>query len=105
MQGFSSVAAPLTTLTKKKAKFGWIETCEKSFEELKDRLTSAPMLTLPKCLENYIVYCDAYRVGLGCVLMQGGKVIYYASRQLKVHEKNYPTHDLDLTIVVFALKL
>ena len=78
---------------------------EKSFQELKDRLTSALMLTLPKCGENYMVYCDASRVGLGCVLMQSCKVITYASKQLKVHEKNYPTHDLELTTVVFALKL
>ena len=63
------------------------------------------MLTLPKCSENYIVYYDASRVGLGCVLMQAGKVIAYASRHLKVHEKNYPTHDLELAAVVFALKL
>ena len=63
------------------------------------------MLTLPKSGENYTVYCDASRVGLGCVLMQAGKVIAYASRQLKVHEKNYPTHDLELAAVVFALKL
>ena len=103
--GFSSIASPLTTLTKKKAKFEWTETCEKSFQELKDRLTSAPVLTLPKCGENYTVYCDASRVGLGCVLMQAGKVIDYASRQLKLHEKNYPTHDLELAVVVFALKL
>ena len=82
-----------------------METCEKSFQELKDRLTSAPVLTLPKSGENYTVYCDASRVGLGCVLMQAGKVIAYASRQLKVHEKNYPTHDLELAAVVFALKL
>ena len=62
------------------------------------------MLTLTKCGENYTVYCDSSRVGLGCVLMQVGKVIPYASRQLKVHEKNYPTHDLELAAVVFALK-
>ena len=102
VEGFSSIAAPLTTLTKKKSKFEWTDTCEKSFQELKDRLTSTPTLTLPKCGENYTVYCDASRVGLGCVLMQAGKVIAYASRHLKVHEKNYPTHDLELAAVVFA---
>ena len=105
VEGFSSIAAPHTALKKNKAKFEWTETCEKSFQELKDRLTSAPVLTLPKSGENYTVYCDASRVGLGCVLMQAGKVIAYASRQLKVHEKNYPTHDLELAAVVFALKL
>ena len=62
------------------------------------------MLTSLKCCENYSVYCDASRVGLGCVLMQSGKVIAHASRQLKVHEKNYPTHYLELAVVVFALK-
>ena len=76
----------------------------------KDRLTLAPVHALPKCGENYTVYiltvyCDASRVGLGCVLMQEGKVIAYASRQLKVHEKNYPTYDLELADVVFALNL
>ena len=63
------------------------------------------MLTMPKCSENYMVYCDASRACLGCVLMQVGKVIAYASRYLKVHVKNYPTYDLELAIVVFTLKL
>ena len=80
------------------------ETCEKIFQELKDRLTSALILTLPRSGEGYVVYCDASRVGLGCVLLQDGKVIAYASRHLKIHEKNYPTHDLELVVVVFALK-
>ena len=79
MEGFSSIAAPLTTLTKKKVKFKWAETCDKRFQEIKDRLTSAQVLTLPKCGENYTIYCDASRVHLGCVLMQGGKVIAYIS--------------------------
>ncbi|WMV54222.1 hypothetical protein MTR67_047607, partial [Solanum verrucosum] len=70
--------------------------CERSFQTLKDKLVSAPILSLPDGLEGFVVYCDASRVGLGCVLMQNGKVIAYASRQLKVHEKNYPTHDLEL---------
>ena len=70
-----------------------------------DRITSTSVLTLPKCSENYTIYCDASRVGLGFVLMQGGKVIVYASRQLKVHEKNDPTHDKEFTAVMFALKL
>ena len=68
-------------------------------------LVTASMLTLPKCGKNYTVYCDPSRVGLGCVLMKGSKVIAYASRQLKVHEKNYRTHDLELAAVLFALKL
>ncbi|KAH0715889.1 hypothetical protein KY284_008794 [Solanum tuberosum] len=76
-----------------------IEACEKSFQELKKRLTTAPVLTLPEGTQGFVVYCDASRVGLGCVLMQNGKVIAYASRQLKVHEKNYLTHDLELAVV------
>ena len=77
----------------------------KSFQELKDRLTKAPVLTLPEGTDGFVVYCDASRVVLGCVLMQNGKVITYASRQLKVHKKNYPTHDLELAAVVYALKI
>ncbi|WMV41284.1 hypothetical protein MTR67_034669, partial [Solanum verrucosum] len=105
IEGFSSIASPLTTLTQKKAKFEWSEACEKSFQELKDRLTSAPVLTLPEGMDGFVVYYDASRVGLVCVLIQNGKVIAYASRQLKVHHKNYPTHDLELAAVVFALKI
>ncbi|WMV45594.1 hypothetical protein MTR67_038979 [Solanum verrucosum] len=92
VEGFSLIASPLTALTQKKAKFEWSESCERNFQMLKDKLTSAPVLTLPE-------------VGLGCVLMQHGKVISYASRQLKIHEKNYPTHDLKLVAVVSALKI
>ncbi|KAJ4704868.1 Retrotransposon protein, putative, Ty3-gypsy subclass [Melia azedarach] len=76
-----------------------------SFQELKKRLTSAPVLTLPSGTEGFVVYSDASRQGLGCVLMQHGKVIAYASRQLKKHELNYPTHDLELAVIVFALKI
>uniref|UniRef100_A0A0V0HH59 Putative ovule protein n=1 Tax=Solanum chacoense TaxID=4108 RepID=A0A0V0HH59_SOLCH len=105
VEDFSSIASPLTALTQKKTKFVWSEACEKSFQELKDRLTSASVLTLSEGTDGFVVYCDASRVGLGCVLMQHGKVIAYASRQLKVHEKNYPTQDLELAVVVFALKI
>ncbi|WMV60292.1 hypothetical protein MTR67_053677 [Solanum verrucosum] len=105
VSGFSTIASPLTKLTQKTVKFQWSEACEKSFQELKKRLTTAPVLTLPEGTQGFVVYCDASRVGLGCVLMQNGKVIAYASRQLKVHEKNYPTHDLELAAVVFALKI
>ena len=69
MEGFSSIAASLIALTKKKAKFEWTKACEKIFQDLKDRLTSAPVLTLPKCGENYTIYCDASSVGFGCFLM------------------------------------
>ncbi|KAH0639444.1 hypothetical protein KY285_036030 [Solanum tuberosum] len=102
VEGFSSISYPSTKLTQKTVKFQWSEACEKSFQELKKRLTSAPVLTLPEGTQGFVVYCDASRVGLGCFLMQNGKVIAYASRQLKVHEKNYPTHDLELAVVVFA---
>src|SRR5688572_23431403 len=105
VEGFASISSPLTKLTQKKEKFQWSLDCEKSFQELKDRLTKAPVLTLPEGTDGFVVYCDASRVGLGCVLMQNGKVIAYASRQLKVHEKNYPTHDLELAAVVYALKI
>ncbi|KAH0661557.1 hypothetical protein KY284_026488 [Solanum tuberosum] len=105
VEGFSSIASLLTALTQKKSKFEWSESCENSFQLLKDKLTSARILTLPEGTEGFVVYCDASRVGLGCFLMQHGKVIAYALRQLKVHEKNYPTHDLELAAVVFALKI
>ncbi|WMV46245.1 hypothetical protein MTR67_039630 [Solanum verrucosum] len=105
VNGFSSIASPMTKLTQKKAKFEWTDECERSFQTLVDKLVSAPILSLSDGLEGFVMYCDASRVGLGCVLMQNGKVIAYASRQLKVHEKNYPTHDLELAAVVFALKI
>ena len=95
----------MAILTQKSMKFEWLEAYKKSFQLLKDRLTSAPVLTLLEGTKGFVVYCDASRVGLGCVLMQLGKVIAYASRQLKVHERNYPTHDLELASVVFALKI
>ena len=75
-----------------------------SFQELKGRLTSAPILTLPNEKDSFVVYTDASKMGLGCVLMQNGQVIAYASRKLKPHEQNYPTHDLELAAVVFALQ-
>ncbi|KAH0650459.1 hypothetical protein KY284_030371 [Solanum tuberosum] len=105
VEGFSSIASPLTTFTEKKVKFIWFEACEKSFKELNDRLTSAPVLTLPEGIDGFVVYCDASRIWLGCARMQNGKFIAYASRQLKIHEKNYPTHDLELAAVVFTLKI
>ncbi|GKB89156.1 putative reverse transcriptase domain-containing protein [Tanacetum coccineum] len=76
-----------------------------AFQLLKQKLCSAPILALPEGSENFMVYCDASHKGLGAVLMQREKVIAYASRQLKVHEKNYTTHDLELGAVVFALKM
>ncbi|TXG67662.1 hypothetical protein EZV62_008937 [Acer yangbiense] len=105
VKNFSSLAAPLTRLTRKNVRFEWNEACEKSFRELKNCLVTAPILTIPSGGDGYVVYSDASRKGLGCVLMQNGMVVAYASRQLKVHEKNYPTHDLELAAVVFALKI
>ena len=105
VEGFSKIAAPLTRLTRKEEPFLWSESCQQSFDELKRRLTSAPVLTLPSGQDGFAVYCDASRQGLGCVLMQNDKVIAYASRQLKKHEQNYPTHDLELAAVVFALRI
>ncbi|GKE90113.1 putative reverse transcriptase domain-containing protein [Tanacetum coccineum] len=95
----------MTKLTQKNVKFDCSEKAEAVFQLLKQKLCSAPVLSLLKGSENFLVYCDASRKGLGAVLMQRKKVIAYASRQLKVHEKNYTTHDLELGAVVFALKM
>ncbi|MFS7931163.1 putative nucleotidyltransferase, Ribonuclease H [Helianthus anomalus] len=105
IEKFSRIDAPLTSLTKKKEKFIWGPKQQESFEILKQKLSNAPVLTLPEGTEEFVVYCDASHTGMGCVLMQKGKVIAFASRQLKVHKKNYTTHDLELGAVVFALKL
>ncbi|KAD4179563.1 hypothetical protein E3N88_28154 [Mikania micrantha] len=105
IQDFARIASPLTKLTKKDVKFVWSEDQEKAFNELKSKLTQAPVLTLPDGPDDFVVYSDASYLGLGCVLMQRGRVIACASRQLKVHEVNYPTHDLELAAVVFALKI
>ncbi|GKG02060.1 putative reverse transcriptase domain-containing protein, partial [Tanacetum coccineum] len=78
---------------------------EAAFQLLKQKLCSAPILALPERSENFVVYCDASRKGLGAVLMQREKVIAYVSRQLKIHEKNYTTHDLELRAVVFSLNM
>ncbi|KAL0549271.1 hypothetical protein IC582_013752 [Cucumis melo] len=105
VEDFSRLALPLTALTRKNVKFEWSDKCEQSFQELKKRLVTAPILALPVTGKDYVIYCDASRLGLGCVLMQDGNVIAYASRQLKKHECNYPTHDLELATVVLALKI
>jgi hypothetical protein len=105
IEGFSKLSLPLTQLTRKGQAFIWTSQCEANFQELKRRLTTAPILILPDPLETFVVYCDASLLGLGGVLMQKGQVVAYASRQLKVHERNYPTHDLELAAVVFVLKL
>ncbi|GJV73058.1 putative reverse transcriptase domain-containing protein [Tanacetum coccineum] len=100
-----SLAKSMTKLTQKRIKFYWGEKEEKAFQLIKQKMCSAPILALPEGSEDFVVYCDASHKGLGAVLMQREKVIAYASRQLKVHEKNYTTHDLELGWVVLALKI
>nr|GFB03186.1 putative reverse transcriptase domain-containing protein [Tanacetum cinerariifolium] len=105
IEGFLKIARPMKKLTQKSVKFDWGEKAEAAFQLLKQKLYNASILALPKGSEDFVVYCDASHKGLGTVLMQKEKVIAYASRQLKVHEKNYTTHDLELGAVVFALKM
>ena len=105
IKNFSKIALPLTILTQKDKQFIWSSQQEEAFQLLKQKLCNAPILTLPEGTDDFVVYCDASHPGLGCVLMQRNKVIAYASRQLKVHEKIYTTHDLELGAVVFALKI
>jgi len=105
IEGFSKLALSLTQLTRKGQAYVWDAKYEKSFQELKKRLTSAPVLILPNPKESFVVYCDASKMGLCGVLMQNRHVVAYASRQLKEHEKNYPTHDLELAAVVYVLKI
>ena len=105
VDGFASILSPLHILNQKNMKFEWSDPCERSFQILKDRLTFTSMLTLTEGTKGFMVYCDASHVGLGCVLIQHVKVVAYAFRKLKVHEKNYPTHDLMLLAVVVSLKI
>jgi hypothetical protein len=104
IEGFSKIARPMTALLAKKVEFKWTPACQESFEMLKKKLTTVPVLVLPDVHKPFSVYCDASYTGLGCVLIQEGKVVAYSSQQLEVHEKNYPTHDLELEAVVHALK-
>ncbi|GKC16478.1 putative reverse transcriptase domain-containing protein [Tanacetum coccineum] len=105
IEGFSLISKPLTKLTQKNKKYEWGTEEDEAFQTLKHKLCSAPILALPEGTENFVVYCDASLKGYGAVLMQREKVIAYASRQLKKHEENYTTHDLELGAVVFALRL
>ncbi|GJZ94439.1 putative reverse transcriptase domain-containing protein [Tanacetum coccineum] len=105
IQDFSKISSSLTMLTRKNAKFEWGEDQEIAFQILKQRLSQAPVLVLPEGNDDMEVYCDASSNGLDCVLMQRGRVITYASKKLKKHEEEYPTHDLELAAVVLALKL
>jgi ribonuclease HI len=105
IKDFSKIAKPMTKLLEKNKTFEWTTKCQASFEELRKRLTSAQVLVLPDLTKKFDIYCDASHQGLGCVLMQQGQVVCYASRQLRKHEENYPTHDLELAAVVHALKI
>ncbi|GKC70310.1 putative reverse transcriptase domain-containing protein [Tanacetum coccineum] len=105
IKDFSKIAKPMMKLIQKNMMFDWSKKAEAAFQLLKQKLCSAPILALPEGSENFVVYCDASRKGLGAVLMQKEKVIAYASCQLKIYEKNYTTHDLELEAVVFALKM
>ncbi|KAL8088253.1 hypothetical protein AgCh_038144 [Apium graveolens] len=101
VKDFTKIATPLTKLTRKSEKFVWDDKCEESFQGLKNQLIIAPVLVLPDEHGNFVIYSDASYRGLGCVLMQHGNVIAYASRQLKPHEQKYPTHDLELAAIEF----
>ncbi|XP_016684435.1 uncharacterized mitochondrial protein AtMg00860-like [Gossypium hirsutum] len=105
VKNFSMIASPMTRLRQKNVQFVWSDECQQSFDQLKKMLTGAPILTQPESSVPYVVYNDVSLNGLGCVLIQSGKVVTYASRQLKLHEKNYPTHDLELATIVFTLKI
>jgi hypothetical protein len=102
---FSKLMKPITSLLKNDIKFNWSSNCNEAFEQLKVLLTTASVLAQPDIEMSFDVYCDASGSGLGCVLMQEGRVIAYASRQLRRHEEHYPTHDLELAAVVHALKI
>ncbi|GKF32697.1 putative reverse transcriptase domain-containing protein, partial [Tanacetum coccineum] len=105
IKGFSKIAKSITKLTQKGVKFEWGEKEENALQLIKQKLCSAPILALPKGSEDFVVYCDTSYKGLGTVLMKREKVIAYASRQLKIYEKNYTNHDLELGLVVFTLKI
>ena len=105
VKGFSMTAAPMTRLLQKNVRFEWSEKCQASFEKLKAFLTEASVLTKSTYDKEYVIFSDVSLNGLGCVLMQEGEVVPYATRQLKLHEKNYPTHDLELAAIMFALKI
>jgi hypothetical protein len=105
IEGFSKISKPMTELLEKDKKFKWTSAGEASFQELKKRLTTAPILVMPDMENQFSIYCDASGQGLGCVLMQDGHVVAYASQQLRKHEAHYPTHDLELAAVVHPLKI
>jgi hypothetical protein len=105
IEGFSKISKPMTELLEKDKQFEWTPLCEASLQELKKRLTTAPVLVMSDMEKPFSIYCDVLGQGLGCVLLQGGHVVAYASRQLRKHEVNYLTHDLELAAMVHALKI
>jgi hypothetical protein len=105
IEGFLKISKPKTELLVKDKKFEWMPACEASFQEWKKRLTTAPILVMPDMEKLFSIYCYASDQGLGCVLIQDGHVIVYASWQLMKHEAHYPTHDLELAAIVHALKI
>ena len=105
MEHFSLIVMLLTQLSQKMVKFEWDDKCEQNFQDFKNCLIFAPILILPTTRGEYVIFSDVLRYGLKCVLMQEDKVIVCASRQLKKHKVNYPTHDLELAAMVSALKI
>jgi hypothetical protein len=105
IEGFSKISKPMTKLLAKGKSFEWMPRREASFQELKKRLTMAPVLTMPNVERSFSIYCDVSGQGLGCVLIQDSHVVAYASRKLRKHEEKYPTHDLELAVVVHTLKI
>jgi hypothetical protein len=105
IEGFVKISKPMTELLEKDKKFEWTPPCKTSFQELKKQLTIALILVMPDMEKSFSIYCDASGQGLGCVLMQDGRVVAYTSRQLRKHEVNYPAHDFELAAVVHALKI
>jgi hypothetical protein len=105
VEGLSKITKPITTLQHKGVRYEWTEECDSAFIELKRLLTSAPILRVLDMEKDITVFTDASKQGLGAVLMQDGGVIAYVSRKLKKHEELYATHDLELAVVMLALKL
>jgi hypothetical protein len=105
IQDLSKIAKPMTRLLEKNKEFKWTKEFQNNFKVLKKRLTTTPILILPKITNTFDIYCDASRQGSECVLMQEELVVSHVSKQLRKHEENYPTHDLELAAVVHALKI
>jgi hypothetical protein len=105
IKGFSKIGCPITSLQKKGGKFTWTQECEERFQSLKHILTHAPMLNITDPENDFLMCTDAWKEGLGGVLMQGGSVVYYESLKLNEHKVNYVTHDLELAAIVHTLKM